>query len=295
MSTSSLSIGIIANPKKYEVKAVFETALSWAETKKVKLIVSKAICELLLPEESPNLTLTETDEETVQQADIIVVMGGDGTILYTARISKDNPKPVLGVNSGRLGFMTNTQNEDLLEALEQVRTGNYTLDRRHFLKAVDKSGNEFYALNEFLFTRTDTTSMINISAEYNGNPINTYWADGLLVASPTGSTAYNLSSGGPIVAPGSGVIVLTPINPHTLTSRPLVVSAEKGLIIKVEEQPSSILFSFDGVVKEIKKLPFEVEIRTSKIAFPLIQLPGQNYFDTLRKKLMWGQDSRRSK
>ncbi len=295
MSTSSLSIGIIANPKKYEVKAVFETALNWAETKKVKLIVSKAICELLLPEESPNLTLTETDEETVQQADIIVVMGGDGTILYTARISKDNPKPVLGVNSGRLGFMTNTQNEELVEALEQVRTGDYTLDRRHFLKAVDKAGNEFYALNEFLFTRTDTTSMINISAEYDGNPINTYWADGLLVASPTGSTAYNLSSGGPIVAPGSGVILLTPINPHTLTSRPLVVSAEKGLIIKVEKQPSSILFSYDGVVKEVEKLPFEVEIRKSKIAFPLIQLPGQNYFDTLRKKLMWGQDSRRIK
>jgi len=295
MSTSSLSIGIIANPKKYEVKAVFETALTWAETKKVKLIVSKAICELLLPEESPHLMLTETDEETVQQADIIVVMGGDGTILYTARISKENPKPVLGVNSGRLGFMTNTQNEELVEALEQVRTGDYTLDRRHFLKAVDKSGNEFYALNEFLFTRTDTTSMINISAEYNGNPINTYWADGLLVASPTGSTAYNLSSGGPIVAPGSGVILLTPINPHTLTSRPLGVSAEKGLIIKVEDQPSSILFSYDGVVKEVEKFPFEVEIRKSKIAFPLIQLPGQNYFDTLRKKLMWGQDSRRSK
>jgi NAD+ kinase len=295
MSTSSLSIGIIANPKKYEVKAVFETALTWAETKKVKLIVSKAICELLLPEESPHLTLTETDEETGQQADIIVVMGGDGTILYTARISKENPKPVLGVNSGRLGFMTNTQNEELIEALEQVRTGDYTLDRRHFLKAVDKAGNEFYALNEFLFTRTDTTSMINISAEFDGNPINTYWADGLLVASPTGSTAYNLSSGGPIVAPGSGVIVLTPINPHTLTSRPLVVSAEKGLIIKVEDQPSSILFSYDGVVKEVEILPFEVEIRKSKIAFPLIQLPGQNYFDTLRKKLMWGQDSRRSK
>ncbi len=293
MSTSSLSIGIIANPKKYEVKAVFEIALNWAETKKVKLIVSKAICELLLPGESPNLTLTETDEETVQQADIIVVMGGDGTILYTARISKDNPKPVLGVNSGRLGFMTNTQNEELVEALEQVRTGDYTLDRRHFLKAIDSFGVEFFALNEFLFTRTDSTSMINISAEYDGNPINTYWADGLLVASPTGSTAYNLSSGGPIVTPGSGVIVLTPINPHTLTSRPLIVGADKGLIIKVEDQPSNILFSYDGVVKEVEKLPFEVEIRKSKIAFPLIQLPGQNYFDTLRKKLMWGQDNRR--
>jgi len=295
MSTARMNIGIIANPKKYEVKSVFEMAVAWAEKKKVNICVSKSICELLLPQKPSTLTLTETDEETVQLADIIVVMGGDGTILYTARISKDNPKPVLGVNSGRLGFMTHAQNEELLEALEQVRTGNYTLDRRHFLKAVDSSGNEFFALNEFLFTRTDSTSMINITAEYDGNLINTYWADGLLVASPTGSTAYNLSSGGPIVAPGSGVLLLTPINPHTLTSRPLVISADKSLIIKVEEQPSSILFSFDGVVKEVDSLPFEVEIRVSKMAFQLIQLPGQNYFDTLRKKLMWGQDSRRMK
>ena len=277
------------------MKAVFETALSWAEAKKVKIIVSKAIYELLLPNDSPILTLTETDSETIQHADILLVLGGDGTILYTARISKNNPKPVLGVNSGRLGFMTNTQNEDLIEALEQVRTSNYTLDRRHFLKATDASGEEFFALNEFLFTRTDSTSMINISAEYDGNPINRYWADGLLVASPTGSTAYNLSSGGPIVAPGSGVIVLTPINPHTLTSRPLVVGADKGITIKVDDQPSNILFSFDGVVKEVDSLPFKLEIRKSNIAFPLVQLPDQNYFDTLRKKLMWGQDSRQNK
>jgi NAD+ kinase len=295
VSSPDLSIGIIANPKKYEVKAVFETALSWAEAKKVKIIVSKAIYELLLPNDSPILTLTETDSETIQHADILLVLGGDGTILYTARISKNNPKPVLGVNSGRLGFMTNTQNEDLIEALQQVRTSNYTLDRRHFLKATDASGEEFFALNEFLFTRTDSTSMINISAEYDGNPINRYWADGLLVASPTGSTAYNLSSGGPIVAPGSGVIVLTPINPHTLTSRPLVVGADKGITIKVDDQPSNILFSFDGVVKEVDSLPFKLEIRKSNIAFPLVQLPDQNYFDTLRKKLMWGQDSRQNK
>ena len=295
MSSPDLSVGIIANPKKYEVKAVFETALSWAEAKKVKIIVSKAIYELLLPNDSPILTLTETDSETIQHADILLVLGGDGTILYTARISKNNPKPVLGVNSGRLGFMTNTKNEDLIEALEQVRTSNYTLDRRHFLKATDASGEEFFALNEFLFTRTDSTSMINISAEYDGNPINRYWADGLLVASPTGSTAYNLSSGGPIVAPGSGVIVLTPINPHTLTSRPLVVGADKGITIKVDDQPSNILFSFDGVVKEVDSLPFKLEIRKSNIAFPLVQLPDQNYFDTLRKKLMWGQDSRQNK
>ncbi len=288
-----MNIGVIANPDKYEVKSVFEAAVKWAESKKISLNVSEQICKLIFDKPSDAIHITKNDDQTILQSDIIVVMGGDGTILYTARIAKDNPRPVLGVNSGRLGFMTNTQNEDLLEALEHVRMGNYTLDRRHYLKATTKSGEEFFALNEFLFTRNDSTSMINISAEFDGNPINTYWADGLLVASPTGSTAYNLSSGGPIAAPGSGVILLTPINPHTLTSRPLVVSADKSVIIKIDPQPSNILFSYDGILKEVDSLPFEVSIQQSKIAFPLIQLPGQNYFDTLRKKLMWGQDSRR--
>src|SRR5690606_32106377 len=130
--------------------------------------------------------------------------------------------------------------------------------------------------------------------EYDGDLINTYWADGLIVASPTGSTAYNLSSGGPIAAPGSGVLLVTPINPHTLTSRPLVLRADRPLKVIVEEQQSGILFSYDGVISEVAQLPLEVEIIKSKLAFNLIHLPGQNYFDTLRKKLMWGQDSRRS-
>lgn len=290
-----MNIGVIANPKKYEVKAVFRTALKWAISQKVRLFISGSIGELLDVSASDSLIFTESDEESINLCDVVLVMGGDGTMLYTARISNAKPKPVLGVNSGRLGFMTNTQNEDLIEALEQVLAGNYQIDERHFLKATMSNGEEFYALNEFLFTRTDSTSMINISAEYDGFPINTYWADGLLVASSTGSTAYNLSSGGPIVAPGSGVVLLTPINPHTLTTRPLVVSAEKPLTIIVQPQESGILFSFDGVVKEVKALPFEVEIMQSTRAFKLIQLPGQNYFDTLRKKLMWGQDSRRQK
>lgn len=290
-----MKFAVIANPRKYEVKDVLLSAMKWAETHSVELLISRSICSLIEIEESTSLKITTSDEESIQEADIILVMGGDGTILYTARISKKFEKPILGVNSGRLGFMANTQNEDLEEALDDVLAGNYTLDKRHYLKASDKKGNIFYALNEFLFTRKDSTSMVNISAEYDGNFINTYWADGLIVASSTGSTAYNLSSGGPIVAPGSDVLLVTPINPHTLTTRPLVLRSDKPLIITAEKQQSGILFSYDGVICEEDEYSLEIEIIKSKLSFNLIQLEGQNYFETLRNKLMWGQDSRRIK
>lgn len=286
---------VIANPKKYEVKDVIHAALRWAEKSNAHLLLCQDVCEELGINTSDFLTITSSDEESIAECDIVVVMGGDGTILYTARISKKFEKPILGVNSGRLGFMANTQNEELEEALNDVLTGNYTLDTRHYLKAIDKRGNIFYALNEFLFTRKDSTSMVNISAEYDGNFINTYWADGLIVASSTGSTAYNLSSGGPIVAPGSDVLLVTPINPHTLTTRPLVLRSDKPLKITAKKQPSGILFSYDGVICEEDVYPLEIEIVKSKLSFNLIQLEGQNYFETLRNKLMWGQDSRRIK
>ncbi len=134
--------------------------------------------------------------------------------------------------------------------------------------------------------------MVNVSAEYDGMFINNYWADGLIVASPTGSTAYNLSSSGPIVMPNTDVMVLTPINPHTLTTRPLVLPSEKSLKVMVEKQDQDVLFSFDGQIKEIQSYPFEVNIKRSSFTIDLIELPNQSYFDTLRHKLMWGVDSR---
>ena len=290
-----MKFAIIANPKKYEVKDVLTVAVNWARAKKVELYLDEKVCELVSVSGCKYINITGSDEESIEKCDVILVMGGDGTILYTARIARRSGKPILGINSGRLGFMTNIQNDELEHALEQVVAGSFELDRRHFLKAVDANGEKFYALNEFLFSRKDTTSMVNIEAAYNDHLINTYWSDGLIVASPTGSTAYNLSSGGPIVAPGSGVMLVTPINPHTLTTRPLVLRADKPLRITVNEQASDVLFSYDGIIQEITDFPFTVEIIKSKLTFDLIQLPGQNYFDTLRKKLMWGQDSRRIK
>jgi len=268
--------------------------IKWAEQNEVSLLVSEKTCTLTGVQSPTVIEETDSDETAIKQSDIVVVIGGDGTILYTARISSRSAKPILGVNAGRLGFMTDTKAEDLNNALDAVKSGNYTIDKRHFLKAVDNNGNEFFALNEYLFTRKDSTSMINITAEYDGSLINTYWADGLIVSSSTGSTAYNLSSGGPIVVPGSGVMLVTPINPHTLTTRPLVVRSDKILKVKVEKQESDVSFSYDGVNCRIETLPLEVEITTSDLAFNLIKLPGQNYFETLRNKLMWGKDSRRN-
>jgi NAD+ kinase len=289
-----MKFAVVANPNKFEVKAVLEATIKWAEQNEVSLLVSEKTCALTKVQNPAVIEEMDSDETAIKQSDIVVVIGGDGTILYTARISSRSAKPILGVNAGRLGFMTDTKAEELNNALDTVKSGNYTIDKRHFLKAVDNNDNEFFALNEFLFTRKDSTSMINITAEYDGSLINTYWADGLIVSSSTGSTAYNLSSGGPIVVPGSGVMLVTPINPHTLTTRPLVVRSDKILKVKVEKQESDVSFSYDGVNCRIETLPLEVEITTSDLAFNLIKLPGQNYFETLRNKLMWGKDSRRN-
>lgn len=288
-----MKLGIIANPKKYEVREVLQKTIEWAGQKKIRLFIHSQICEETGLNNSEYIQKTPSDEDSIKACDIVLVMGGDGTILYTARIAKNLGKPILGINSGRLGFMANTQIEDLEDALECLLDNNFTLDKRSFLKATTPDGQEFHALNEFLFTRKDSISMVNVTAEYDGSLINTYWADGLIVASPTGSTAYSLASGGPIVAPGTEVFLVTPINPHTLTTRPLVLNSTNPLKVTIEKQQNEVLFSYDGQVHEIGSFPFEVEILKSDLTFDLIHLPGQDYFETLRNKLMWGMDRRR--
>ncbi|MDZ7716151.1 MAG: NAD(+)/NADH kinase [Balneolaceae bacterium] len=288
-----MKLAVIANPKKYSVKEPFVHALDWADKHNASLLFGQELNQLYNGEKHPSAIAVESEKEAIDQADIIIAMGGDGTMLYTARLTKSISKPILGVNSGRLGFMAYTQKENLTQALEYLKSGNYRLDKRYMLEAKDSNGNIFHALNEFLFSKKDSTSMVTVSAEYDDMFINNYWADGLIVASPTGSTAYNLSSNGPIVMPNTDVMVLNPINPHTLTTRPLVLPSNKSLKITVEEQEHEVLFSYDGEIYEIQAYPFEVEIKRSNFTIDLIELPGQSYFETLRNKLMWGQDSRK--
>lgn len=287
-----MKLAVIANPKKYSIKDLFDETLQWAVDQQVPLYVSGELHKVSEREAKPPIEVVESEEEAIDRADLVIAIGGDGTILYTARMVKNVKKPILGVNSGRLGFMANTQRENLTHALQQLKSSNYRLDCRYMLQAEDSEGNIYHALNEFLFTKKDTTSMVAIDAEYDEMFINKYWADGLIVASPTGSTAYNLSSLGPIVMPNTNVMVLTPISPHTLTTRPLVLPSDKSLKITVEQQMHDVLFSYDGEIVEID-CPFEIEIKRSNFTIDLIELPEQNYFDTLRNKLMWGMDFRK--
>jgi NAD+ kinase len=288
-----MNLAVIANPEKYSVKEPFIETLKWADEHEVQVFFSRILNNLYDGKNHHSSYVTETEEKAINKADIIVAIGGDGTMLYVARLIKNIKKPVLGINSGRLGFMANTQMESLEEALICLKEGNYRLKRRYLLQAEDANSNRYYALNEFLFSKRDSTSMIMVKAEFNGMFINRYWADGLIVASPTGSTAYNLSSDGPIVMPESNVMVLTPINPHTLTTRSLVLPSDKPLKITVKKQQHKVAFSYDGKICDIPQYPLEVYIQRSDFSVDLVELPEQSYFDTLRHKLMWGADYRK--
>lgn len=289
-----MNLAVIANPEKHAVKEPFTKILQWADKQESHVYFSRKLQTLYDGNNHSSSHVTDSETEAIDQADIIIAIGGDGTMLYTARLLKNIPKPILGVNSGRLGFMANTQKKNLVHALDNLREGNYRIDKRYLLQAEDQQGSIYHAMNEFLFSKRDSTSMVSVEAEYDNMFINNYWADGLIVASPTGSTAYNLSSDGPIVMPDSNVMVLTPINPHTLTTRPLVLPSDKPLKITMKKQQHEVLFSYDGKICDIHEYPLVVHIQQSDFSTDLIELPNQNYFDTLRQKLMWGRDYRKS-
>ncbi len=284
-----MRFGIIANPKKYAVRDPLLQIQQWCASKGHEALVLQ---ELIESDGSNGSSNYESEQDIIADADVIIGIGGDGTMLHAARLIGNSNKPILGVNSGRLGFLATLQQNGITEALQNIASGNYELEQRSLLTSVDSSGNCYHALNEFVFSKRENPAMIVVEAWYDGQFINRYWADGLIIATPTGSTAYNLSSNGPIVSPIADVMILTPICPHTLTIRPLVIPADRELKIRVVSQPHEVLFSYDGQVFEIAEYPFEVRIIRSGFSVNMIQLPGHSYFDTLRTKLMWGKDYR---
>lgn len=286
------SFSIIALPDKYGVAATLNAVIEWMRTHNGQVRIDQNLVDLITHPLPSHIQVTSTEADAVAGSDVVVAIGGDGTMLRTARRVIGHRVPILGINSGRLGFLANIPREHLHDALQKTVNGDYALDRRWLLEAVDAGGNRHFALNEFLFSKGSSASMVKLSAYFNDQFINTYWADGLIVATPTGSTAYNMSAGGPIVHPGSDVMVLSPISPHTLTTRPLVLPGSGRLTIRAEASPNEVLFSKDGENTDIPMNRIEVQVVRSAHTIDLIQLPGQQYFDTLRTKLMWGLDLR---
>ncbi|MEX0894528.1 MAG: NAD(+)/NADH kinase [Balneolaceae bacterium] len=288
-----MKLALIAHPEKYLLKESLHSVLEWCAANQSVGYATETLYKTVDENRRDCLQPVQTEQEAVASADLAVAIGGDGTMLFATQIIRGHPIPILGINCGRLGFMANIQQDQISTALDAVQNGTYRVDERTLLQAEINGGEIFYALNEFLFTKKDTASLITLKASYDEVFINQYWADGLIVASPTGSTAYNLSTGGPIVMPGTPVMVLTPINPHTLTTRPLVLPSDKSLTITVEEEPEHVLFSNDGKISNFDSGKLNVRIKKSDHTVKLVQLQNQNYFDTLRNKLMWGLDSRK--
>lgn len=226
--------------------------------------------------------------------DCIMSLGGDGTLLDTVTFVKDSGIPVMGINYGRLGFLANIGREDLHIAVQALINRTFVLDKRtliHLDADIPLFDGVHYALNEFTLHKKDSSPMIRIHTYLNGEFLNTYWADGLIVSTPTGSTGYSLSCNGPVVFPDSGSFVITPVSPHNLNIRPIVVPDNNIISFEVEGRTDGFLCTLDSR-REIVTKEIQLAVRKEKFCINLIRLNENNFLQTLRNKLSWGLDKR---
>lgn len=228
--------------------------------------------------------------------DMLISIGGDGTILRAAALVRNSGVPILGINAGRLGFLATVQKENIDEFMQFIIEKKYTISKRTLISLTTSPSNEAienlnFALNEISVCRKETTSMITIETYLNGEFLNSYWADGLIIATPTGSTGYSMSCGGPILTPDVKSFIITPIAPHNLNARPLMVPDETEIRLKVSGRENQYLVSLDSritsvgneTILTIKKAPFQIN---------MVEIPNETFLKTLRGKLFWGEDRR---
>lgn len=227
-------------------------------------------------------------------ADLLFSIGGDGTILDTVPFVLDSGIPVLGINLGRLGFLSSISKNEIVNAVNSVLTGNYTVEQRTLLELVSPEkvfDNVKYALNELNVIRNPEHSLLAIKVFVDDVYLNTYWGDGILLATPTGSTAYSLSAGGPIIAPNAKNFVITPIATHNLTVRPVVIPDDSTIRIQVEGREKKFVFSMDSRSCTLDT-SVQLEVRKAGFCLNLVRMRGEDFFGTIRNKLMWGKDNR---
>jgi len=263
--------------------------------KEVEVVVHKSFYEDL----SENLSLdkrlkTFVNHDDINDINYMFSIGGDGTLLKTITFVRDKNIPILGINTGRLGFLTSITTEEINVAIEDILKGNFDLDTRALLSLGTESnlfGDINYALNEITLQKKDTSSMITIQVYLGDDFLNTYWADGLIISTPTGSTAYSLSCNGPIIMPGSDNIIITPIAPHNLNVRPIVIPGNTELTLKIEGRTENFLVALDSRSLTVP-MSIKLKIRKSPHQINLIRLKNYSFLNTLRTKLIWGLDKR---
>ena len=290
-----MTIAVYARNTKDNFSIYLEQLIVLANADKFKIVVFKPYLDFLNSDSNPAFKLDtfSNSEELIAKADYVISLGGDGTMLETLEYVRRSGIPVLGVNTGRLGFLATVYKEDFAKSIQLLTKEKFTLDKRELIE-LDKATyfNEInYALNEFTIHKKESSAMINIDTYVDGIFLNSYFADGLIVSTPTGSTAYSLSCGGPIMVPDSDNFIVTPIAPHNLNVRPIVISNNKTLSFKVSGRSDSFNVSLDSRSQTIKNLS-ELIIKKADFRFNMINLEGQHFFETLRNKLLWGIDKR---
>lgn len=239
-------------------------------------------------------TLFHSSQDLNDTFECMISLGGDGTLLDTVTMVRNQDIPLLGINFGRLGFLASIGREELETVVASLKNRTFVEDERtliHLDSNMPLFGETPYALNEFAIHKLDTSSMIKIHAYLNGEFLNSYWADGLIVATPTGSTGYSLSCNGPIVFPDSGSFVITPVAPHNLNVRPIVVPDDNIISFEIEGRADSFLCTLDSR-KEVVQKTIQLAVKKEKFTVSLIRLNENNFLQTLRNKLSWGLDRR---
>lgn len=281
-------IGIISKPKKSEVREVVLPLLKWLRERQIEVYIDKETGTTL---ESPEKCLTRN--EMPAQVDLLVVLGGDGTLLATARALSRKPVPILAVNLGGLGFLTVITREELYPTLERVLAGNFQTDRRVQIEAeivrADEVIASLLALNDVVLNKGAIARILDFDVLVDGKFISTYKSDGLIVSTPTGSTAYSLAAGGPVTAPSVEAFIITPICAHTLTNRPLVLPDTATIEVVVKSQREAVYVTVDGQVGVAARSDDIVRMKKASSHVELVQPPHKNYFEILRQKLKWGE------
>jgi NAD+ kinase len=288
-------IGIVGNREKEGLREAVVRLVGEIDRTRAEYVIDADIAGLLGPAAPKGVgERCRSAEQCIAECTMVVAFGGDGTILAVARMVGSRSTPILGINLGKLGFLAEVAPDEIEQAVGEIVAGKYNVEERLVLQAVSSAtpGNVLFASNDVVVDKSRSSRMISLDVFINGQFAVTYRADGLIVSTPTGSTGYALSSGGPIVVPTSRVLGITPISPHTLSGRPLIVPDTTVIRLVVQGHPGEVLLSTDGQTESVLSPPVEVVITRAEYPLRLVKRVDRSYFDVLRAKLLWGKDAR---
>jgi len=287
-----MTLGIVANITKPMIREVIPRLVRWLNKRHTPFFLAQNIRQVVDPG-VPSSAWVEV-EELGRRSDVVIAFGGDGTFLAVARAVGHLGVPILGVNLGGLGFLADVRIEELYPCLEDLLAGQYDLIERMLLRAAvaDEPDQVFYALNDVVIDKGGAPRIIEISTHVDGVYFNTYVADGLIVATPTGSTAYSLAAGGPIVIPTMNVLIITPLCPHSLSARPVVIPPESVVRVSATTDDQHVNLTADGQIGCVLRSGQEVEIRAADYRVRWVATRRRRFYEVLRLKLHWGEELR---